>query len=63
ERVIPAPPPEEEGDEHEVLVKRTCWAGRNCTGKAYSKKFTHCHNCKKAASGKSLGEPGNCENC
>ncbi|MGH2396162.1 MAG: eCIS core domain-containing protein [bacterium] len=50
-------------DEAEILVKYRCWAGRNCTGKAYSKKFTHCHNCKNAASGKSLGEPGNCENC
>ena len=63
ERPVPAPPEEEEGEEGEILVKRTCWAGRNCTGKAYGKKFTHCHNCKKAASGKSLGEPGNCENC
>lgn len=54
--------PREPGDP-EVLVKKTCWAGRNCTGRAYGKKFSHCHNCKNAASGKSLGEPGACENC
>ncbi len=63
ERVIPAPPPEEGGDEHEILVKRRCWSQRNCEGKAYNQKFSHCHNCYNYASGKSLGEPGNCENC
>lgn len=47
----------------EALVKRRCWSQRNCTGKAYNQKFSHCHNCYNYASGKSLGEPGNCENC
>ena len=50
-------------DEAEILVKHKCWSQRNCEGKAYNQKFAHCHNCKNYASGKSLGEPGNCENC
>lgn len=62
ERIVPAPP-DEEGEEAEILVKRRCWSARNCEGKAYSQKFSHCHNCRNYASGKSLGEPGNCENC
>lgn len=53
----------EEGDEHGILAKRRCWSARNCEGKAYNQKFSHCHNCWNYASGKSLGEPGNCENC
>jgi hypothetical protein len=62
ERVVPSPP-DEEGEEAEILIKRRCWSARNCEGKAYSQKFSHCHNCKNYASGRSLGEPGNCENC
>ena len=62
ERVVPAPP-DEEGDEHEILIKKRCWSGRDCDGKAYNQKFSHCHNCKNYASGKSLGEPGDCEKC
>jgi Domain of unknown function (DUF4157) len=62
ERVVPSPP-DEEGGEAEILIKRRCWSARNCEGKAYSQKFSHCHNCKNYASGRSLGEPGNCENC
>ena len=62
ERVVPSPP-DEEGDEAEILIKRRCWSSRNCEGKAYNQKFSHCHNCKNYASGRSLGEPGNCENC
>ncbi|SEL12378.1 DUF4157 domain-containing protein [Nitrosovibrio tenuis] len=62
ERVVPAPP-DEEGGEAEILVKRRCWSARNCEGKAYGQKYSHCHNCKNYSSGKSLGEPGNCENC
>ncbi len=52
-------PPDEVG----ILAKRRCWSGRNCEGKAYRQKFAHCHNCYNYASGKSLGEPGACENC
>lgn len=52
-------PPDEVG----ILVKRRCWSGRNCEGRAYRQKFAHCHNCYNYASGKSLGEPGACENC
>jgi hypothetical protein len=52
-------PPDEIG----ILAKRRCWSGRNCEGKAYRQKFAHCHNCWNYASGKSLGEPGACENC
>ncbi|MBA4142844.1 MAG: DUF4157 domain-containing protein [Nitrosospira sp.] len=62
ERPVPAVP-DEEGEEGEILVKRRCWSGRDCDGKAYNQKFSHCHNCKNYASGKSLGEPGNCERC
>jgi hypothetical protein len=70
ERPVPAPAPapaptEEEGGEAETTAKNghRCWSARNCEGKAYRKKYWHCHNCKNYESGKSLGEPGNCENC
>ena len=58
--------PEEDDEEPGTLAKRKCFAGRNCTGRAYGKKFSHCHNCKNAASGKSLGayaSDPDCENC
>ncbi len=69
ERVVPAPAPapaeEGEGGEAEATAKGgyRCWSGRNCEGKAYKRKYWHCHNCKDHESGKSLGEPGKCENC
>ena len=68
ERPVPAPAPapaEGEGEEVEATAKGgyRCWSGRNCEGKAYKRKYWHCHNCKDHESGKSLGEPGKCENC
>jgi hypothetical protein len=52
-----------EGDEAEILVKYACFAGINCTGRRYRQKYTHCHNCRRGASGRSLLKPGGCENC
>lgn len=68
ERVVPAPVPapaeEGKGGEAEATAKGgyRYWSGRNCEGKAYDKKYWHCHNRKDHESGKSLGEPGKCEN-